>query len=171
MGVIRWREQYPGRWYGYLGKHGIADVIDFGYAVVCTLPDTLRNTDTEEFPGGTTAVSVEAAKTAVEAFALNWMSDAGLVSKADYDDLQAENAVLKERIGSAFADIDDAIAALQKKAADIVYDLGIARTWSWDVPIDEWSKGAKPKRRTDADFRNADIDGNGYVTFRDGGAA
>lgn len=28
-----------------------------------------------------------------------------------------------------------------------------------------------PKQRTEADFRNADIDANGYVTFRDGGAA
>ena len=50
-------------------------------------------------------------------------------------DLQAENAVLKERIGAAFGDIDDAINALQRKATDIVYDLGIARTWSWDVPF------------------------------------
>ncbi|MFT4163394.1 hypothetical protein [Shinella sp.] len=41
--------------------------------------------------------------------------------------------------------------------------------------VDEWLASAglmpKPKQRTEADFRNADIDANGYVTFRDGGVA
>lgn len=43
--------------------------------------------------------------------------------------------------------------------------------------IQEWMDEAglmsapKPKQRTETDFRNADIDQRGYVTFRDGGAA
>lgn len=199
MGVIRWEERYPGRWYGYLGKHGIADVIDFGTMVVWTLPDTLRNPDSDKLLGGNRSACVEAAKDAVEEFVSKWTADANLVSKAEFDearqsgehfirelrasletnkrrldqirDLQAENAVLRERIGSAFGDIDDAIAGLKRKVDDIVADTGVDRSYSWDVPVDEWWKGSKPKQRTEADFRNADIDVNGYVTFRDGGSA
>ncbi|MDX0165784.1 hypothetical protein GOC43_28805 [Sinorhizobium meliloti] len=41
--------------------------------------------------------------------------------------------------------------------------------------LQQWldTAGLVPKAavRTEADFRNADIDANGYVTFRDGGAA
>ena len=109
------------------------------------------------------------------AWYISTLRDVEVVSKRRYDgmrDLRAENAVLKERIGSAFGDIDDAITALKRTVDDIVYGLGIARTWSWDAPVDQWWDGGKgPKHRTEADFRNADIDRNGYVTFRDGGAA
>lgn len=83
MGVIRWEEQYPGRWHGYLGKLGIADVIDFGSVVVWTLPDTLRNPDSEEFMGGTSAASIEAAKGSVEGFVAKWMADTGLFTRYD----------------------------------------------------------------------------------------
>lgn len=86
-------------------------------------------------------------------------------------DLVDENAALKEKIGAAFGDIDDAITALTRKVDDIVADSGVARTWSWDVPVDQWWNGGKPKQRTEADWLNADIDENGYVTFRDGGEA
>lgn len=87
-------------------------------------------------------------------------------------DLVDENTVLKERIGAAFGDIADTINALKRKAADIVHDLGSARTWSWDVPVDQWWNGGRgPKQHTEVDLGNADIYDCGYVTFRDGGAA
>ncbi|WP_139786360.1 hypothetical protein [Agrobacterium genomosp. 2] len=135
-----------------------------------------------------------------EAWLLEWMADVGFVPKAEFDearksaehfirelrassetnkrrlneirDLRAENTVLKERIGSAFGDIDDAIAALKRKVDDIVADTGVARTWSWDVPVDQRWKGAKPKGWIDSGWSvSGDIGGEFSVIFRDGGAA
>ncbi len=211
MGLIRWEETRPGpyedkgvMWHGYLGDDCICFVADFGPSV--EMDGVLHLGTHREFPGlayderRTPCGTVERGKHLAEMLLLDWMSDVGMVSKAEFDearrsaawyisalrdaeaaskrrydeicDLQAENTVLKERIGSAFGDIDDAITALKRKVDDIVDDTGVARTWSWDVPVDEWWNGGKgPKQRTEADFLNADIDANGYVTFRDGGAA
>lgn len=188
MGVIRWEEKYPGRWYGYLGKHGIADVINFGSAVVWTLPDTLRNTDTEEFPGGTTAVSIEAAKTAVEEFVLTWMSNAGLVSKAEFDEVRRSakvfiseltTATIAANCGRDFAQKQTReVERLERVLKNIRREIG--RESNRDIYcrvmkiVDDshfWAKDPVAKQRTEADFGDADIDANGYVTFRNGGVA
>lgn len=202
MGVIRWKEQYPGRWYGYLGKLGVADVVDFGSAVVWTLPDTLRLPDgDEEFVGGSSAGSIEAAKATAEGFVAKWMTDAGLVPKSAFDELKRssdratrELSALKSHWEVARADIEKAVMAWA--AADKTEHLRlendrlkrvlkkIRREVDRETNLDiygrvmrivndahEWAKDTPPKLRTEADFRNADIDQRGYVTFRDGGAA
>lgn len=197
MGVIEWsKTEYNDSavsaiHMGWMGDVHVASISEKprGNLVELLLPPT--------FPGEPTTslfscFSTRDAKAMAEHLLQEWLDSVGLIPKTAYDDLHDrysklnaslgdryleirdlhdENAVLKERIGAAFGDIDDAITELKRKVDDIVADTGVARTWSWDVPIDEWWKGAKPKHRTEADFRNADIDANGYVTFRNGGAA
>lgn len=64
--------------------------------------------------------------------------------------------------------IDDARRYVSSEADAV---LGI------DAYVHDWLRSTglvphpKPKQRTEADFRNVDIDERGYATFRDGGAA
>lgn len=121
MSTITWKEQYPGRWYGYLGKHGIADVIDFGSAVVWTLSDTLRLPDgDEEFIGGTSAVSIAAAKAAVEGFVAEWIADAGLFTRSDLAPISdVIDAFLLVRSTPGF----DQYCSLQSVKEEVWYEL------------------------------------------------
>lgn len=229
MGVIRWEEDADGKWQGHLGWSHVAT------AGLYTAPDgsdIYALTVREDFPGFKEFVdpyeSIDACKEGTEELIQEWLDEAGLVPKADYDNLQQrfdgltahnknvfellqervryaatvsaqaedtrlkylgcidvldelhirvsdltdENAVLKERIRSAFVDIDNAITALKRKVDDIVADTGVDRSYSWDVPVDQWWNGGKcPKKRNAVDLGNIDIIANGYAAFRKGAAA
>lgn len=157
MGVIRWDKVGGNSHYvifGDLGGEHICSIWPQELPFNGQSVDGFRLVFHDQFPGnngdGTysdfASVGLEAAKGVAEEFLGLWLEKVGLVPKSVCDDLQAENAVLKERISSAFGDIDDAITALKRKVDDIVADTGVDRTWSWDVPVDEWWKGAKGER-------------------------
>ena len=93
---------------------------------------------------------------------LGWshVATAGLYTAPDGSDIYALTTLEDFPGFKAVVDPYESINACQDGAEEL---------------IQEWLDAAglmqAPKQRTEADFRNADIDANGYVTFRDGGAA
>lgn len=155
MGVIRWEEIKGGpdnddvMWHGYLADDCICFVADFGRDKNGNGGWSLFTH--QEFPGllhgecHSSCVNLEHGKAMAQQLLHSWMIEVGLVPKAEYDRLNVQVNQLSWEVANAKRERDIAEARYEALRA--------------------------PKQRTEADFRNADIDANFYVTFRDVGAA
>jgi hypothetical protein len=143
----------------------------------------------EDVPGADALhfVGVENAKVFAEQILDAWADRAGLVPKSDLDDANAAYsglyteflARLDQALGLAKdlrwaqAEVDRLKRVLKKIRREIDRESNRDIYCRFMKIVDDahdWAADPAPKRRTEADFRNADIDANGYVTFRDGGA-
>ncbi|OHV83666.1 hypothetical protein [Rhizobium sp. LCM 4573] len=194
MGVIKWEDMGGGDEYGYFGRSLICVIYKNtvgGQTTSCILnilkafpgkaADTHRDFD---IPSSTQ----EGAHLIAETILKSWMDEIGFVPKADldyaneaYSSLHAEylsridqSLEIAKDLRWAQADNDRLKRVLKKIRREIDREANrdiYGRLMKIVIDAHEWAKDTTAKPRTEADFRNADIDANGYVTFRDGGAA
>lgn len=190
MGVIRWEEinrtdLFGGKrksWSGIIGEHD---------GFICQIFPTEKNgveyakvEFNDRFPGyddvpGAAAdalffVGVDNAKMFAEQILDAWVDKAGLVPKTSAKDAlvlgDAEIGLLDELLGSRIAEDSGTYKALKALncSTSTLYEYYIAQARDLRIRLQNMMLA---KQCTEADFRDADIDGNGYVTFSDGGAA
>lgn len=145
MGVIRWQHEVN-RTSAWVGDIMVAEIdieIVCGRTHVTWEPEGIRFCDGCQIDSVRRYVgSEDEAKRQVEAYIDDWLASAGLMPKPK-----------------------------QRTEADFLHELE-KRFDGVDIATYEAIREIeRSKQRTEADFRNADIDANGYVTFRDGGAA
>lgn len=184
MGVIRWEDRAT-----YADE--ILQVGTFGGVDVCSVvfrADQWQLLLFHSFPGGQGRIwdapvpcfSQEDAKQLAENALEEFLGEIGFVPKSELDDATAKYSGLYADFSARVDHSIDLAKDLRWSQAEIDRLKSERKQLNWelvnakrerDVTEARYEALRPPKQRTEADFRNADIDANGYVTFRDGGAA